>query len=505
MDQQRIEAYLNLINTLLLNRESNEELNKILNYHPELIDSGLWQTMFQVAEQLTETGDREGAEFLLKIANYLASEDYLDFLMEVLQATAKSKGDSQVVHPLLQQNLDKLDGYFADILRNWATAKFSEVESDVAESIAVDIGDFSNLIQQFPLGNKAANMEMSIVGYEVISTVFTRNSHPESWATIQNNLGNAYRERITGDKAQNIESAIAAFQNALQVRTQTDFPIDWAMTQNNLGIAYRNRITGDKSQNIESAIAAFQNALQVYTQTDFPIDWAMTQNNLGNAYSDRITGDKAQNIESAIAAFQNALQVYTQTDFPIDWAMTQNNLGNAYRERITGDKAQNIESAIAAFQNALQVYTQTDFPINWATIQNNLGNAYWERITGDKAQNIESAIAAFQVVCTLWTVDQVSTAFLLIKFYQNLKSYPELGEGTIAIALKDAQMWLRNLTSKEGEEFLEKIQPYIDIIYQGKSERRKNKFIDGAKNRINSQPHPFNSPFYWAAFTAVGF
>ncbi|MGB3510256.1 MAG: tetratricopeptide repeat protein, partial [Microcoleaceae cyanobacterium] len=271
MDEQRMEAYINLINTLL-NCGSGEEAGKILNDNQELIDSGLWQTMFQQAERLTETGDRDGAEFLLKIANYLASQDYLDFLMDVLQATAKSKGDSQVVYPLLQQNLDKLDRNLAEILRSWATAKFSEVESDVAESIAMYIGNFSILIAQFPLGNKAANMEMSIVGYEVISTVFTRNSHPESWATTQNNLGNAYRNRITGDKAENIESAIAAYQNALQVYTQKDFPMDWAMTQNNLGTAYRDRITGDKAENIESAIAAYQNALQVYTQKDFPMD-----------------------------------------------------------------------------------------------------------------------------------------------------------------------------------------------------------------------------------------
>ncbi|NER08568.1 MAG: CHAT domain-containing protein [Okeania sp. SIO3C4] len=80
-----------------------------------------------------------------------------------------------------------------------------------------------------------------------------------------------------------------------------------------------------------------------------------------------------------------------------------------------------------------------------------------------------------------------------------------MGEGTVAIALKDAQMWLRNLTSKEGEEFLEKMKPYIDTIYQGKPKILKELFVDGAKTRINSQPHPFNSPFYWAAFTAVGF
>ncbi|NEP77361.1 MAG: tetratricopeptide repeat protein [Okeania sp. SIO3B3] len=412
MDQQRIEAYLNLINTLLLNCESKGELKKILNDNQELIDSGLSQTMFQEAQKLASAGNQDRAEFLLEMANYLKSQDYTKFLMEVLQATQDSDGDSKVVYPLLQQNLNKLDNNFADILQNWATAKFLEVETYVAESIAAYIGNFSILIKKFPLGNKANNMEISIAGYEVMLKVFTYEGHCKIWATIQNNLGNAYRERIMGNKAENIESAITAFQNALLVRTKTDFPIDWAMTQNNidwamtqnnLGITYTERIMGDKAENIESAITAFQNALEVRTKTDFPIDWAATQNNLGAAYRERIRGDKAENIESAIAAYQQALLVRTKTDFPIDWAATQNNLGNAYSDRIRGDKIENIESAIAASQQALLVHTKTDFPINWAATQNNLGNAYSDRIRGDKAENIESAIAAFQQALLVYT------------------------------------------------------------------------------------------------------
>ena len=398
MDEQRIEAYLNLINTLLLNRESEAELNKILNDNQELIDSGLWQTMFQVAEQLAEGGNQDNAEFLLEMANYLASQDYIDFLIEILQATGESEGDSKVVYPLLQQNLDKLDNNFADILQDWATAKFSQVEADVAEDIAYIISDFSYLINNFPLGNKANNMEIVIAGYELISTVFTRNSHPENWAGTQYNLGLAYSDRITGDKAENIESAIAAYQNALLVRTKKDFPIDWAMTQNNLGTAYSDRITGDKAENIESAIAAYQNALLVRTKKDFPIDWAMTQNNLGTAYSDRITGDKAENLESAIAAYQNALLVRTQKDFPIDWAGTQNNLGNAYRDRITGDKAENIESAIAAYQNALQVRTLEANLLDHLQTTRNLGNLYFDNRDWQLAtDNYEKAITAVEL------------------------------------------------------------------------------------------------------------
>ena len=966
MDKKRREAYINLINQLLTS--PNGEEVKILQTNQELVDEGLLEIMELCAQKLAKNDDQNAqnaANFLRHLRSQLAelleisesspsthysSAEYLNFLMEVLRATAESKGDSKVVYPLLQQNLDKLDDNFADILRNWATAKFSEVEVDVAESIALCVGHFSNCIKQFPLGSKAKNMEISIVGYEVVLKFFTYKSHREIWAMTQNNLGGAYRNRIRGDKAQNIEAAIAAYQQALLVRTKTDFPINWANIQYNLGNAYRDRRRGDKAENIEAAIAAYQQALLVRTQTDFPIDWARTQNNLGNAYNDRIRGDKAQNIESAIAALQQALLVSTQTDFPIDWARTQNNLGIAYSDRIRGDKAENLESAITAFQQALQVRTLKANLIDHLQTTNNLGNLYfdnqnwqlaadnyekaiaavelsrswattdkrrqeiiaeaisvyqnlvqtyinleqWDKaietaerskartlvellvkrelypkgnipqeiipeldrlrrnipslerqlqivieqrsaksgksevqeqqpletsqkhlqqelqksrqeldevlnqikdidpsftltervepipfrdiqnlleqdtaiiewyITGDKiltfiitanshypiveqssAEDLEtltnwtnnylegyfeekeqwindlapnlkdlakilnidrfltqinnifekqkikcnrllliphrflhllplhmmplengelvierfnrgvsyapssqilqltqkqkrphfSQLFAVQnptedliyadlevesirhdfnssqvlirkdasetkvktnphfqsshcshfschgnfnfglayasglslakddsqedsqltlaeifglnlgqcrlvtlsacetgltelnsdsdeyiglpsgfifagspsVVCSLWAVDQVSTAFLLIKFYQNLKSYPELGEGTVGIALKAAQMWLKNLTRKEGEEFLEKILPYIDIIYEGKPEKRKTKFINGAKKRINSQPHPFSSPFYWAAFTAVGF
>ncbi|MDE5081890.1 MAG: hypothetical protein O4859_11670, partial [Trichodesmium sp. St18_bin1] len=142
---------------------------------PSLRRRLLPKTKKEIYDRLSSTvGTRE------KLPDQLHSQ--LDFLIQVLRVTGESKGDSKVVYPLLQQNLDKLDDNFADILRNWTTAKFSEVEVDVAESIAIDIIDFSNLIAQFPLGSKANNMEISIAGYEVVLKVFTYKSHREYWA-----------------------------------------------------------------------------------------------------------------------------------------------------------------------------------------------------------------------------------------------------------------------------------------------------------------------------------
>ncbi|EGJ31889.1 MULTISPECIES: tetratricopeptide repeat protein [Moorena] len=39
--------------------------------------------------------------------------------------------------------------------------------------------------------------------------VRTSQAFPEKWASTQNNLGNAYYERIKGPKAQNLEDAFA--------------------------------------------------------------------------------------------------------------------------------------------------------------------------------------------------------------------------------------------------------------------------------------------------------
>jgi len=403
MDESRLPAYLNLIQQLL--SCPNGEEPEILQANSELLDGEFLQVCEVIAENLAGEGQENAANFL-RMASQLAtdlgstssnisdsslanSDSQLSFLLQVLQATSESKVNPQVVYPLLQANLDKLNDNFVQILKDWTTENLPD------ESRTIDILNFSNLIQQFPLGSKATNMEIAIAGYEIGIRVFNRNNYAEYWAQIQNNLGTAYRDRIRSDKADNIEKAIASYTAALQVLTREAFPQDWAMTQNNLGTAYRNRIRSDKADNIEKAIASYTAALQVLTREAFPQDWAMTQNNLGTAYRDRIRSDKADNIEKAIASYTAALQVRTREAFPQDWAMTQNNLGNAYSDRIRSDKADNIEKAIASYTAALQVRTREAFPQDWATTQNNLGNAYSDRIRSDKADNIEKAIASY--------------------------------------------------------------------------------------------------------------
>ncbi|MFM6004258.1 MAG: hypothetical protein ACKPB7_13450, partial [Sphaerospermopsis kisseleviana] len=120
------------------------------------------------------------------------------------------------------------------------------------------------------------------------------------------------------------------------------------MTQNNLGNAYKNRIKGDRGENIEQAIAAYNLALDVYTRAAFPQDWAMTQNNLGSAYKNRIKGDRGENIELAIKYYENALEIRTPESLPINCLQTGNNLGDL------GFQEGNWQLAIRGYEIAIE-------------------------------------------------------------------------------------------------------------------------------------------------------
>jgi CHAT domain-containing protein/tetratricopeptide (TPR) repeat protein len=411
MDEQRLQAYVGLIEQLLGCPQGQEE--EILQANAALVDAGLVAEMGQVADWLESQGN-SNAGWLRRFAAALvqdlglggespssqSQEDAAEFALEILQLIAQTGGDQAQVYGFFRDNLGRLNealllalpGLFATLIQQHDPA-----------IIATVFDMFGNLIQQFPLGTRMLNMELAIATYEQALTVITQATLPIDWATTSMNLANAYSDRINGDRADNLEQAIAACQLALQVYTRDAFPERWAATQNNLATAYNNRINGDRADNLEQAIAAYQWALQVYTRDAFPEQWAMTQNNLANAYSDRINGDRADNLELAIAAYAQALTVMTKAAMPIEWAQTTNNLATAYSDRINGDRAENLERAIAGYEQALTVMTQATLPIEWATTTMNLATAYKNRINGDRAENIEQAIASYEQALTVRT------------------------------------------------------------------------------------------------------
>ena len=304
----------------------------------------------------------------------------------------ESYGDLTAVYPILRQRQHLLNARFAETLQQVAQNLIAGENPKRIRFIVGIIENSSIHISNFPLGSRANNLEIAITGYQIVLN--NREPGSEMFAQTQNNLANAYSDRIRGEKAENIELAIASYTAALTIYTPEAFPENWAMTQNNLANAYSDRIRGEKAENIELAIASYTAALTIYTPEAFPENWAMTQNNLANAYSDRIRGEKAENIELAIASYTAALTIYTPEAFPENWAMTQNNLANAYSDRIRGEKAENIELATKCYRQALEIRTPSAFPLDCLQSGRNLG------IHAFELQDWENAIYGYENAIT---------------------------------------------------------------------------------------------------------
>jgi CHAT domain-containing protein len=104
------------------------------------------------------------------------------------------------------------------------------------------------------------------------------------------------------------------------------------------------------------------------------------------------------------------------------------------------------------------------------------------------------------VVSSLWTVNDLSTAFLMIKFYQILLDPTQ--QVSVAIALKTAQNWLRTLNR---EKFIFESNQIIDKL-NAKKPRMAESYRKIAQQLLlqNTEEYPFQNPYYWAAFIASG-
>ncbi len=117
------------------------------------------------------------------------------------------------------------------------------------------------------------------------------------------------------------------------------------------------------------------------------------------------------------------------------------------------------------------------------------------------------AVGTKYVISTLWTVDDVSSALLMMKFHH---LYKEDCENPV-VALSKAQSWLKNITHQELSEHYLKIANELP-----RNERSVQRFlreeaewvISPDNLKFRNSKYPYADPYYWAGFTVtskVGF
>ncbi|MDT9249941.1 CHAT domain-containing tetratricopeptide repeat protein, partial [Limnospira sp. PMC 1280.21] len=100
---------------------------------------------------------------------------------------------------------------------------------------------------------------------------------------------------------------------------------------------------------------------------------------------------------------------------------------------------------------------------------------------------------ATNVICSLWAVNDVSTAILMVKLYEEMQTQP-----SVALALKQAQEWMRAVTKQELTAWLNEQDSAGNPYPKAKLRERLRLGFKPASYR------PYQHPIHWGAFCAIG-
>ena len=217
MEENRDRAYLQLIHTLLNCPNGDEP--QILQDNSELLDRGFLEACESVAAKLAAQGGENGANFLRNLASQLEQfidmnddgarnnsegenpQEYANFILELLKAEESYSG-IQVIYTMLGQRQHLLNSRFAETLQQVAQRLLDGENPETISSIVGLIENLSIHINQFPRGNRANNIEIAIIGYQIV--LKNREPGSEKFAQTQHNLATAYSDRINGSLAENL-------------------------------------------------------------------------------------------------------------------------------------------------------------------------------------------------------------------------------------------------------------------------------------------------------------
>ncbi len=313
----------------------------------------------------------------------------------------------------IEQGQSSIENLMVAILAYQEAIAHDEASPQLPD-ILNDLGTLYWMLYRTPHSSEEGQtyIEQGIEFYQLALKLISPQTHAETYARVQNNLGTAYGDLARfSQPAENWQQAVSAYSEALRYRTAETDPLKYAACQNNLGTAYWHLAQHNQPiVHLQQAIASYNEALVRYNPEQEPLKYGMIQNNIGTAYWNLAQYEQpAENLKSAIDVYREALKYRTPVHVPNACAATHNNLGTAYwhlanLSQTTKDVRQKLlQLCISAYEEAIALahsLNSASLSFDVFAAHNNLGLAHYQLVTdnafnGDKAtrsQHLEVAL-----------------------------------------------------------------------------------------------------------------
>ena len=109
---------------------------------------------------------------------------------------------------------------------------------------------------------------------------------------------------------------------------------------------------------------------------------------------------------------------------------------------------------------------------------------------------------ASNVLSTLWPIDEIASAWIMIRFYQGL-----LAGKTPAVALKAAQTWIQTISKNELANWINQLSQLPGLPPNPRDRLKAHAENIRKKEEGTMEPNQsidYSHPYYWAAFTLTG-
>ena len=291
----------------------------------------------------------------------------------------------------IEEGQSTLENLMVAILAYQESISYDDSAPSVPD-VLNDLGTLYWMLYRTPPNSQEgpAYIEQGIEFYELALKLISPETHSETYARVQNNLGTAYGDLARFNSPdQNWQNAVKAYSEALRFRTAEMEPLKYAACQNNLGTAYWHLAQYNQPViNLKQAVVAYEHAVVYYNSDQEPLKYGMIQNNIGTAYWNLAQYEReVEHLQLAINAYNEALKYRTPANVPTACAATQNNLGTAYwhlanqPDTDKHEKLDYLKMCIEAYDEALALahsLTGVSLSFDLFATHNNLGLANYQ-------------------------------------------------------------------------------------------------------------------------------